>query len=179
MSSQKAGISFGIFQNQAFIQEVWLNPGWCCDLHVLFVISALGRSRHPVQVHELHMSNMQNMSNMKNMSNRQNILNMDKLSLKSNLVHKIVYLALCSLLLVLGVTKDGSSSSSVSSTCAGPSRRTRSRLPSPGWRPPPQCPAPPPQHPRTAPPPPPHPGRARGEPGEGGSAGGGAGWTSS
>ena len=27
MSSQKAGISFGIFQNQAFIQEVWLNPG--------------------------------------------------------------------------------------------------------------------------------------------------------
>ena len=94
------------------------------------------------------------MSNMQNMSNTQNILNMDKLSLKANLVHKIVYLALRSLLLVLGVTKDGSSSSSVSSACAGPSRRTRSRLPSPGWRPPPQCPAPPPQHPRTAPPPP-------------------------
>ena len=121
------------------------------------------------------------MSNMKNMSNRQNILNMDKLSLKSNLVHKIVYLALCSLLLVLGVTKDGSSSSSVSSACAGPSRRTRSRLPSPGWRPPPQCPAPPPQHPRTAPPPPhpptapphpPHPGGLRGE-----RWGLGAGWT--
>ena len=82
-------------------------------------MSALGRSRHPVHVHELHMSNMQNMSNMKNMSNMQNILNMDKLSLKANLVHNIVYLALCSLLLVLGVTKDGSSSSSMSSESIG------------------------------------------------------------
>ncbi len=114
------------FPEPAFIQEVCLNPSWCCDVHVLFVISALGRSRRPVQVHELYISNMQNMSNMKNMSNTQNILNMDKLSLKANLVHEIVYLR--SLLLVLGVMKDGSSSSSVSSTCAGPSLRTRSRL---------------------------------------------------
>jgi hypothetical protein len=64
----------------------------------------------------LYIQNMQNMYNTTvNMSKIQNMLNMSNIQNSADLVHKIVYLALCPLFLELGVVKLGSLSSSVSS----------------------------------------------------------------
>ncbi len=53
-----------------------------------------------------------------NMSNISNMLNMQSMHQKAVLEHKIVYLALCPVFLVLGVPRDSSSSSSEISALA-------------------------------------------------------------
>ncbi len=71
-----------------------------------------------------NMQNVQNIQNIQNMQNNQNMLNMsNKLNMQNMhknavLVHKIVYLALCPLFLIPGVTKTGAASSSLSSAHA-------------------------------------------------------------
>jgi hypothetical protein len=65
-----------------------------------------------------NMQSMQNIQNMKNMFNMLNMSNMQNMHKNTDLVHKIVYLALCPLFLETGVAKIGSSSSSMSSAHA-------------------------------------------------------------
>ncbi len=61
-----------------------------------------------------------------------NVQKYAKCAIKADLVHKIVHLALHPLFLVLGVTRDGSSSSSVSVSSAHPALRSVS--PPPRWK---------------------------------------------